>query len=276
MTRHVAGRRPIIGITGAFERARWSVWDAEAAVVGRTYIDQVRDAGGAALVLPPDDEAALSPHYLLEHLDGLVLTGGLDLDPASYGARPHPQTVCGDGERDRFELALCHAAVEADIPVLGICRGAQVLNVALGGTLIQHLPDVVGDDHHLPSLGTYGRHDVELTPGSLVARTIGSERVVVHSHHHQAVDELGEGVVAVGRSLPDGIVEAIEVPGRSFVCGVQWHTEEERPFSPLLRELVERARARMLATQGGAEPPVALPLSGGDALAKPVADNSGS
>lgn len=250
MTRHTAGRRPVIGITGAIERARWSVWEAEAAVVGRTYIDQVRDAGGMAILLPPDDEAALAPEYLLEHLDGLVLTGGLDLDPASYGARPHQATITGDGERDRFELALCYAAVEADLPVLGICRGVQVLNVALGGTLIQHVPDVVGDERHLPELGTYGSHEVELVAGSLVARTIGAERIVVHSHHHQAVDELGDGLVAVGRSLPDGIVEAIEAPERDFACGVQWHTEEERPFSPLLRELVERARARLVEGAG--------------------------
>ncbi|SEH10561.1 gamma-glutamyl-gamma-aminobutyrate hydrolase family protein [Thermoleophilum album] len=253
MTRHTAGRRPIIGITGAIERARWSVWQAEAAVVARTYIDQVRDAGGMPILLPPDDESALAPEYLLEHLDGLVLTGGLDLDPASYGARPHQATITGDGERDRFELALCYAAVEADLPVLGICRGVQVLNVALGGTLIQHVPDVVGDERHLPELGTYGSHEVELVAGSLVARTIGAERIVVHSHHHQAVDELGDGLVAVGRSLPDGIVEAIEVPERDFVCGVQWHTEEERPFSPLLRELVERARARLAERAAAAE-----------------------
>ncbi len=216
------------------ERANWTVWsDIEVNVSQRTYSRGVSEAGGLPVILPPDDEVTEAPEQLLEMLDGLVLSGGSDVDPASYGAEPDPRTKGSWPERDRFELALTHGALERDLPVLGICRGMQLLNVACGGTLDQHVAD---SELHLHTPGTFSDHDVRLDPGSLAARAVGAERVAVRSHHHQGVDRLGKGLIASAWADPGDTVEAIEVPDRRWALGILWHTEEERR-SPVLAAL---------------------------------------
>jgi putative glutamine amidotransferase len=235
---------PTIGICAAVERARWSHWDAEVALVPRSYVSAVQLAGGLALILAPDDEVAENPGELLDKVDGLMLIGGADVDPASYGAVPSPHTGATRPERDRFELALAYGAMERNLPLLGICRGGQMVNVACGGTLIQHLPDVVGDDHHLPAPGEFAEHEVELESGSLAARAAGASRIAVRSHHHQAVDELGEGLKATGHALPDAVVEAIEHPGHDFTLGVLWHPEADER-SKIVAALVRAAQPRV-------------------------------
>lgn len=217
-----------IGICAALERASWGPWtDQPAALLPRTYLASLQRAGALALLLAPDDAAAESPDDLLDRIDGLLLAGGADIDPASYGARPHPETVGSSPERDRFELSLTHRALERDMPVLGICRGLQLLNVALGGTLVQHLPDTLGHDGHAPTPGSFVRHEVRLEPGSLAERAAGSQLLEVSSHHHQGIDELGDGLVVTGHAIGDEATEAIELPDRQFALGVQWHPEED-------------------------------------------------
>jgi putative glutamine amidotransferase len=219
--------RPVIGICAAVERASWGVWETLSNVSPRSYSLTVQAAGGMALLLPPDDAAAEQPGEMLDLIDGLMLAGGSDIDPASYGAREHPETRGTWPERDRFELGLTHAALERDMPVLGICRGMQLLNVACGGTLVQHLPEVLGHENHRHTPGAFSDHDVRLAPGSLAARAVGAERAAVKSHHHQGVDELGEGLVVVGWAEPDETIEAIELPERRYALGVLWHPEED-------------------------------------------------
>jgi putative glutamine amidotransferase len=201
----------------------------------------VRRADGIPLLLPEGFEDGDASAAILDAIDGLILSGGADLDPASYGADPHPATDPPRPERDRFELALARGAVERDLPLLGICRGMQTLNVALGGTLVQHLPDLVGSDRHRAQLGAFGEHEVRLEPGSLAARASGAERLTVKSHHHQGVAELGEGLVASGFSEPDRVIEAIELPERHFALGVLWHCEEDER-SALFGALVAASR----------------------------------
>jgi putative glutamine amidotransferase len=233
-----------IGICAAVERARWSHWDDHVALTPRSYVEAVQRADGLPLLLPPDDAAAEAPDDLLDRIDALILAGGADVDPASYGAAPHERTGEPRPERDRFELALAHRALERGMPVLGICRGGQMLNVACGGTLIQHVPDVVGHEGHLEAPGEFSEHEVELEPGSLAARAAGAERIDVESHHHQGVDELGEGLRATGRSLPDGLVEAVESTEHDFALGVLWHPEVDQR-SRIVAALVGAARPRV-------------------------------
>jgi putative glutamine amidotransferase len=237
----VNGERPVIGICAAIESAQWAAWEVLVNLSPRTYSLAVQRAGGLALILPPDDVAAESPDELLDMLDALILAGGSDIDPASYGARPHPETRGTRPERDRFELALGTRALERDMPVLGICRGMEMLNVIQGGTLNQHL----GLELHRHTPGVFTDHRVELEPGSLAARVVGAELTEVKSAHHQGVEELGEGVVVTGHA-DDGVVEAIELPDRSFAVGVLWHPEEDER-SRVIGSLVEEARSRRTA-----------------------------
>ncbi|MEA2455634.1 MAG: putative glutamine amidotransferase, partial [Thermoleophilaceae bacterium] len=214
-------------------------WEVVCNLVARSYTSMVQDAGAMALVLPPDDVVAEQPGELLDLLDGLMLAGGSDIDPTSYGARTHPETRGTRPERDRFELGLTHAALERDMPVLGICRGMQMLNVACGGTLVQHLTEV---ETHRHTPGTFGDHEVRLEPGSLAARAVGAERTAVKSHHHQGIDEVGEGLSVVGWADVDDTVEAIELPDKPYALGVLWHPEEDER-SNVIGSLVEAARA---------------------------------
>ncbi len=238
--------RPVIGICTALERASWSVWDQPAALLPLNYIEAVQRAGGMALMLPPDPQLAQDPRQALELIDGLILAGGADIDPASYAQQAHPETVGTVPERDAFEIALTRGAIELDLPVLGICRGMQLINVALGGTLLQHLPDQVGHEEHRRVVGSFdgADHDVELSEGSLAARAAGELMHATKSHHHQGVDCLGAGLVVSGKSVLDELPEAIEWEGgasdRRFVLGVQWHPEADLASS-VVGALVEAA-----------------------------------
>jgi len=215
--------RPVIGICASVERARWTYWDEDAAVLSMNYVRQVHRAGGIALVLPPDPE----PAELLRLLDGVLLTGGADI-----GDVP---------ERDTFELSLAAAALDHDLPVLGVCRGMQVMNVARGGTLIEHLPDAVGHEAHRLVPGSFGDHDVRLADGSL-ARRVAREGVhSTKSHHHQGVDRIGSDLVVTGWATVDDLPEAIEDPAKRFALGVQWHPEADEE-SPMIAALIEAAR----------------------------------
>jgi putative glutamine amidotransferase len=235
-------RRPVIGICTALERARWTVWDNEAFLLSRAYVDAIQRAGGLVYMIPPDAATAEDPDAALEPLDALILAGGADVDPTSYGAEPHRCTAGTRPERDAAEIPLARRALERDLPLLGICRGMQLMNVALGGTLIQHLPDDVGHGDHRRNLGSFddADHDVRLAPGSLAARACGELVHATKSHHHQGVDRLGEGLVASGWSVIDDLVEAIELPDARWALGVQWHPEVD-PASGVVAELVRAA-----------------------------------
>jgi putative glutamine amidotransferase len=236
--------RPVIGLCTSIEHARWSVWDQEAVLLPRNYVREVNRAGALAVLLPPDARLVDEPAEALELLDGLVLAGGADIDPASYGQEPHAETHDSVPERDAFEIAMTRAAIERDLPVLGICRGMQLINVALGGTLNQHLPEHVGHTEHRRVLGSFdgSDHDVDVIEGTLAMTVIGSARHATKSHHHQGVERLGEGLRVSARAAIDELVEAIELPQRSFVLGVQWHPEADGR-SPVIEGLVEAAAA---------------------------------
>jgi putative glutamine amidotransferase len=236
--------RPVIGICTALTQAQWGVWDQQAALLSFGYITAIQSAGGMAVMIPPDPQLERDPDQILDLLDGLILAGGNDIDPAAYGAVRHDETQPSVPERDSAEIALVLRAWERDLPVLGICRGMQLLNVARGGTLLQHLPDEFGHQDHRRIPGSFdgSDHDVELTPGSLAARAAGEEVHVTKSHHHQGVDLLGEGLEVSGRSTIDGLPEAIEAPTRTFVLGVQWHPEADET-STVVAALMNQAHA---------------------------------
>jgi putative glutamine amidotransferase len=209
------------------------------------YCQAVQRAGGRAVLLVPDPADSADPGELLALVDAVLVTGAAgDVDPERYGSAPHPRTQPVAPVRDDFELALVRAAEERDVPLLGICRGMQVLNVAHGGTLEQHLPEAVGHDHHSERAGEFGRHDVVLKEGSLAALAVGAERTEVRGYHHQGLRELGEGLVASGWSeLGDGVVEAVERADRRFALGVLWHPEEDEA-SHVVAALVGAAKTR--------------------------------
>ena len=215
--------RPLIGITTYQEAARWGVWVREAALLATAYPRAVERGGGVAVLLPPP--AGLDGvEVLVSRLDGLVIAGGPDVEPARYGEEPHESTGGPDVPRDRWESALLRAALEADKPFLAVCRGMQLLNVVQGGTLIQHLPDEVGHDRHLPRQGRFTRHKVRIAADSLAGRVLG-EYADVPTYHHQAVRHLGRGLTPVAWA-GDQVVEAIEAQDHRFGLGVQWHPEE--------------------------------------------------
>ena len=226
-----------IGLTSYREPAAWGAWNMQADLLPTRYADEVRRAGGLPLILPVgaiDAEAEAKAAILA--VDGLVLTGGSDVDPARYGAEPHATTDVPRVDRDEWELALARAALAADRPLLAVCRGLQILNVALGGDLIQHLPETVGHEAHRPQLGNFGGHRIAFAPNALIGRIYGGD-VDVPTHHHQAVGVLGAGLVPTAWS-DDGTVEAVTCPGRAWVHGVQWHPEVahgEALFSAFVR-----------------------------------------
>jgi len=222
--------RPIIGITTYVEPASWGVWhDLPTTLIPHAYTEAVVQAGGRAVLLPPDDLDT----DVLRVLDGLVLSGGADPDPALYGAEREPLTDIRP-DRDAAEMLLARAALAADLPILGVCRGMQVLTIAAGGTLHQHLPDVLGHEKHRPAPGVYGSHDAHLAPGSRIAALMGDD-FGVHCYHHQGIADAGS-LTVTGRT-EDGLAEAVEDPDRRFVLGVQWHPEfvrDKRLFGALV------------------------------------------
>ncbi|MEJ7690805.1 MAG: gamma-glutamyl-gamma-aminobutyrate hydrolase family protein [Nocardioidaceae bacterium] len=212
----------VIGVTTYVDTISWGDWTREAVFLPSSYIKHVRSAGFTPVVLPPLPEAPADE--LMARCDALILAGGPDLDPAHYGAAPHSATGAPHVERDTWELQLLEAAIAARRPVLGICRGMQLINVHFGGTLCQHLPDVVGHDEHLAAPGTFGRHDITLDQGSLLGASLGGT-LSVPTYHHQGIGLLGRDVEAVAHAA-DGTVEAIRVLDHHQIWGVQWHPEE--------------------------------------------------
>jgi putative glutamine amidotransferase len=230
-------RRPVIGITTYLTLARFGVWEDDAALIPAAYVRAVEAAGGRALLVPPSMEGI---DETLDALDGLLFSGGSDLDPEIYRQEAHAETDGVVPERDRAEIALLEAALERDMPVLAVCRGSQVLNVARGGDLVQHLPDVVGDEKHKHTPGVFADHDVDLVSGTRVQQILG-DHAPVKSHHHQGYGQLGAGLREAARA-DDGTIEAVEDPSRRFALGVLWHPEAGEDFA-LFEALVEEARA---------------------------------
>jgi gamma-glutamyl-gamma-aminobutyrate hydrolase PuuD len=227
---------PVVGLTAYVEPARWGSSEETATLLPHSYVTAVQRVGACPILLPP---SPVPVERVLAMLDGLVITGGPDVDPARYGADAHPRTGKPRTERDAWELALCLAALEMDLPLLAICRGLQVLNVALGGTLHQHLPDVVGHEDHRPELGVMGTISVSLSTGSAIADTLGPKGAVL-CHHHQAIDRLGEDLQVTGLAA-DGTIEAIEVKGHTFAWGVQWHPEDDPTDDRVVAALAQAA-----------------------------------
>ena len=229
---------PVIGLSAYSEQAHWAVWHAPAVLLPAAYVQQVAAAGGIPVLLPPLPGVAAA----VSRLDGLILTGGGDIGPGRYGESPHPRTTRVSEARDAAELELLHAALPAGLPLLGICRGMQLLNVAMGGTLRQHLPDGTG---HAPDPGTYGVHPVRVASGSRLAAIFGKDTGLdVPTAHHQAIETLGDGLAATAWAQ-DGVVEAVEMNGGStqFVVAVQWHPEvgtDRRLIEALVAEAAER------------------------------------
>ncbi|MEU3841032.1 gamma-glutamyl-gamma-aminobutyrate hydrolase family protein [Streptomyces sp. NPDC028635] len=237
---------PLIGISTYLESSvRWGVWDLPAAVLPAGYHQLVQRCGGLAVLLPPDDPGAAEE--TVARLDGLVVAGGPDVDPVRYGAERHPRTGPAHERRDAWELALIEAALDRGTPLLGVCRGMQLLNVALGGTLVQHLPDVVGHGGHCGPPGEFARHVVKPVPGTLLAAAL-PEAVTVPTYHHQALDRLADGLTASCHA-EDGTVEAVELPGPGgFAVGVQWHPEAGTDMR-VMDALIAAARAHGDATE---------------------------
>lgn len=234
---------PIIGVCAPLERARWAVWDMPAAVVAANYLEAAWADGARTLLIPPDPALVDDPGSVLSRVDGLLLLGGADIAADRYGHVAHPDNETPQQLRDAVEIALVRAALARDLPTLGICRGMQVINVALGGTLRQHLPGELASDMHRRNIGRFAgnEHDVRLAPRSLAATATGTEVHRVVSHHHQAVGTLADGLIASGFS-DDGVVEALE-RSEGYLLGVQWHPEAD-PSSTVIRSLVDAARSR--------------------------------
>ena len=233
--------RPVVGMTTYLEQAQTGIWDVRASFLPHIYFEGVTLAGGIAVLLPPqpvDDDIA---NRVLDGLDGLVITGGKDVDPARYGQAPHPKTDEPRHDRDTWEFALLAGALKRGLPVLGICRGAQVLNVAVGGTLHQHLPDVVGHSRHQAGNAVFSTSRVHIVRGTRLATLIG-EFSDEQCYHHQAIAEVGKGLIVSARDS-DGVIEAVELPGDTFVLAVQWHPEERLSDLRLFAGVVEAAKA---------------------------------
>src|SRR5262245_29635340 len=243
--------RPLIGVCAAVERASFGVWtDEPATLLPLSYSRAIQGAGGMIALLPPDRRVSEDPGVLLDRIDALVLGGGADIDPEKLGVDRHPETVGTNPDRDRFEITLALTALERGMPLLGVCRGMQVLNVACGGTLDQHIPEHLGHDLHRPEPGSWSEHEVRIEPGSLAASAAGADRLTVKTHHHQGVDRIAESFRASAWATDDDCVEAIElVRGDSageaeespdgsegFVLGVLWHPEED-PADELIPSL---------------------------------------
>jgi gamma-glutamyl-gamma-aminobutyrate hydrolase PuuD len=233
--------KPIVGITTYLTHAAWGAWALDAALVPAAYVKAVLRAGGSPLLVPPGAD----PDATLAVVDGLIFSGGSDLDPELYGDDPHAETDGVVRERDDFELGLMQAALAHDLPLLAICRGSQVLNVALGGNLEQHVPDRVGTNVHKEVAGVFADHDVQVVPDTRLASILGPAHDV-KSHHHQGFAALGAGLREAAHA-PDGTIEALEDPARTFALGVLWHPEEGEDgalFEALVAAASKRAASR--------------------------------
>jgi len=246
---------PVIGLCAAMEPARWSVWHLPAALVPMNYIEQVQRAGGIAVLIPPDPALVSDPGRVLDRIDGLILVGGADIGADTYGAEPDPRNDVPIPLRDATEIALVREAEARGIPVLGICRGAQVINVVGGGTLHQHLPEILGHEEHRREIGRFigNEHDVTVVANSLASLAIGESPHRVASHHHQAIDAVGDGLRVTARA-EDGLPEAVESVDGGWVLGVQWHPEadpESRVIAALVNEAQRNRREDVDREEGG-------------------------
>lgn len=228
--------RPLVGVTSYLERAQFGIWQAECALLTRDYVDSVVRAGGIPVLLPPIGEGAPE---LVAKLDALILSGGPDVSPARYGEQQHPKTEETRPARDNYEFQLLTEALKADLPVLAICRGAQVLNAALGGTLHQHLPEQTGHNAHRPQPGQFGTTKISLTKESRTAKAVGEE-TTAQCHHHQAIARVAPSLTVTGTAA-DGTVEAVEHQTKKFVLGVQWHPEQNTTDDRLIKAVVQAA-----------------------------------
>ncbi len=231
---------PIIGLTTYLQQAQTGIWDVRASFLPEVYFDSVTRSGGIAVLLPPQPASDAVIARVLDGIDGLIVTGGRDVDPSRYGQEPHPTTDAPSLERDAWEDALLRGAIERELPFLGICRGAQVLNVALGGTLIQHLPEVVGSTRYQLGGGNFNDVPVEVEAGSELSELVGGE-VVGKMYHHQSIDRVADGLSVSARSA-DGVIEAVELDSVPFGIAVQWHPEQSQDDLRLFEGLVDAAR----------------------------------
>ncbi|HEX5143356.1 MAG TPA: gamma-glutamyl-gamma-aminobutyrate hydrolase family protein [Mycobacterium sp.] len=232
--------RPILGLTTYLQRAQTGVWDVPASFLPAVYIEGVTRAGGIATLLPPQPVDEHIAERVLDGLDGLVITGGRDVDPAAYGHVKDPHTDEPARDRDSWEFALLRGALARRLPVLGICRGAQLLNVALGGTLHQHLPDVVGHTRHQAGNALFTTTAVRTVSGTRVAALVGGS-TEAQCYHHQSIAEVGRGLIVSASDDTDGVIEAVELPGEQFCVAVQWHPEERLDDMRLFAGLVSAA-----------------------------------
>lgn len=245
-----ASDAPVIGVTTYLERSRTGVWDLPASFLPKVYLDAVTDAGGIAVLLPPQPVTPELARRVLGSVDGLIVSGGADVDPRRYGQTAHERTGAPRTDRDEWEDALLNAAIELEVPFLGICRGAQMLNVALGGTLVQHLPDVVGHDGYQPAPAVFGEAQVNVERGSRLDAILGDAdeprgTLPVHVYHHQAIDRVADGLIVTART-DEVVIEAVELAGAAFGVAVQWHPEEHAADRRLFAGLVAAARVQRM------------------------------
>lgn len=235
--------KPVIGLTSYRQRGQTGLWDTEMAMLPATYLEGVTRSGGLAAILPPQPMDRQSAHALLDGVDGLIITGGRDVEASRYGQPSHQEAEQPDTARDQLEMELVLAAIERELPLLGICRGAQLMNVALGGTLIQHLPDIVGDNRYQPSGGNFAHMDMAIRPETKLQEIFGDVFAGAALYHHQAIDEPGEGL-RVSAYSPDGIVQGIELENYPFGLAVQWHPEQTLHDLRLFEALIAAAKSR--------------------------------
>lgn len=231
---------PVVGLTTYLERSRQGVWDVRAAFLPQQYFQAVTACGAAAVLLPPQRTPESAADAVLDGLDGLILTGGVDVQPELYGAARHPETDAARTDRDAWELALLRGAVRRGIPVFGICRGLQLINVAYGGTLHQHLPEALGTQRYRVGGGVFAANTVHIDDGTRLAGILGAGAFDVHSYHHQGLDRIGDALTVTART-DDGLVQAVELPGEDYLVAVQWHPEEDPDDLRLFEGLVTAA-----------------------------------